>query len=307
MSAFLSSLIGQKPLIIDGGLSNVLEAQGCDLNHKLWTARLILEQPEAIVNAHLRYLEAGANIITTSSYQASVKGLMEEGIDEQEAISVLLKSVTLAEEAVERFMKSSADSGRPLIAASIGPYGAYLADGSEYTGAYGLSDKALAQFHARRLELLANSNADLVACETLPCQQEAKVLSRLLEKIEKPSWVSFSCKDDGHISDGTPIEEVASLFSAHPSVMAIGVNCTQPQFVSGLIRKIKNAAPDKKIVVYPNSGETYDPIQKSWMSVPDVPSFAEMSKVWQALGADLMGGCCRIGPEQISALANLQG
>jgi homocysteine S-methyltransferase len=230
---------------------------------------------------------------------------MALGYDQASAGALILKSVQVAEEARKRFLLSHPDQGSPLIAASIGPYGAYLANGSEYRGDYGISDQELAAFHEPRIKLLDASAADVFACETIPSFQEAAVLSDLLQHCSKPAWVSFSCKDDQHISDGTPIEECAALFAHHPTVFAIGVNCTSPQYISGLIRYIKAKAGDKKIVVYPNSGAVYDPESKTWSALSEASSCEMMVKEWMDLGADIIGGCCGIGPEQIQAMGKI--
>jgi homocysteine S-methyltransferase len=288
------------PLLIDGGLSNVLEKQGCDLNDKLWSAKLLKSNPEAIIQAHLAYLNAGAQCITTSSYQASVPGFMALGHDQATAENYLIKSVDLAVEAVNRF---EAKGTQPIIAASIGPYGAYLADGSEYRGNYGVSDEVLHAFHYDRIQLLNNTKADLFACETIPSFQEAKVLSTILKETEKSAWISFSCKDEAHLNDETPITTAVELFIDHPTVFAIGVNCTPPQYISDLIKTIKSKAGSKRVVMYPNSGEVYNATNKTWSSLLNADSCVTMSKEWMELGADIIGGCCRIGPEQIKQIA----
>jgi homocysteine S-methyltransferase len=223
------------PLLIDGGLSNVLEKQGHNLNHQLWTAMLLEKDPESIIQAHYAYLESGAQCITTSSYQATVPGMLAAGYDRGTAEVLLMKSVELAEVAIERAMAAGLVDYKPLIAASIGPFGAYLADGSEYRGNYGVSDGTLREFHQDRIRLLERSNADFFACETIPSFQEARVLSEILKQADKPAWISFSCKDEQHINDGTKIEECVSLFTDHSNVFAIGVNCTAPNYVSGII------------------------------------------------------------------------
>ncbi len=252
------------PSIIDGGLSNALEAQGCNLDHPLWTARLLDEHPEAIVRAHLAYLQAGAKCIITSSYQASIPGLLDLGYDLAFAKKLLLRTVILAQNAVNEYMKENEVPGRLLIAASIGPYGAYLADGSEYRGNYGMSRQALYDFHHDRIQLLDTSAADLFACETIPSELEAQVLCEILLHTSKPAWISFSCRDEKHLNDGTPIDQAVRSLADHPNVLAIGINCTAPKYVSGLIRTIKPVIGDKKLIVYPNSGETYFPESKSW-------------------------------------------
>jgi homocysteine S-methyltransferase len=290
------------PLLLDGGLSNELERQGCDLNQKLWSAKLLESNPEAIILAHLAYLESGAQCIITSSYQATLPGFMALGYDEPSARELILKSVQLAEEARNRFLSKNPQASKPLIAASIGPYGAYLADGSEYRGHYGITDQELKDFHEPRIKLLDNSTADILACETIPSFQEAKVLSEILEHTNKPAWVSFSCKDGQHTCDGTPIEQCAAFFAHHPTVFAIGVNCTSPEFISDLIRSIKSKSGKKKIVVYPNSGAVYNAESKTWTGLSNLSSCEIMAKEWMDLGADIIGGCCGIGPQQIRAM-----
>jgi len=287
------------PLLIDGGLSNELERQGCDLNHKLWSAHMLENNPEAIIEAHLAYLKAGAQCITTSSYQATLPGFMQLGYDRTTAEAMIIKTVTLAEEAIKRFEAWGNNTSSLLIAASIGPYGAYLSDGSEYRGNYDVSDATLFDFHMPRIKLLDETNAHFFACETIPSFQEAKVLAEILKQTKKPAWITFSCKDDKHINDGTPISECASLLKDHPNVFAIGVNCTAPQHISGLVKELKANADSKRIVVYPNSGEVFQAKTKTWLGLADPNAFASMSQEWISLGVDIMGGCCRIGPDHI--------
>jgi homocysteine S-methyltransferase len=293
------------PLLLDGGLSNELERQGCDLNQKLWSAKLLESNPEAIVLAHLAYLEAGAQCIITSSYQATLPGFMAIGYNHASASGLILKSVQLAEEARRRFRLLHPNQANPLIAASIGPYGAYLANGSEYRGDYGISDQELTDFHEPRIKLLDSSNADVLACETIPSFQEANVLSTILKNKSKAAWISFSCKDGKHISDGTPIEKCTALFADHPTVFAIGVNCTSPEYISELIQSIKTKSGEKKIVVYPNSGAVYHAETKTWSRLSESTSCELMVKEWMDLGADIIGGCCGVGPEQIKAMGKI--
>lgn len=287
------------PFIIDGGLSNVLEEQGCDLNHKLWTANLLEKKPDAIIQAHLDYLKSGAQCITTSSYQASIPGLMGVGYSRDTAEKLIVKSVQLAEIAIKMAMGQGIVDFKPLIAASVGPYGAYLADGSEYRGNYGVSDEILKDFHKDRIRILDRTSADILACETIPSFQEAKILSDILIHVNKPVWISFSCRDEQHLNDGSKIKKCVSIFKNHPKVFAVGVNCTDPKYISGIIKRIKAADSDKKIIVYPNSGEAYNAKNKTWLGLSDPNLFVEMTKEWLEFGADIIGGCCRIGPEHI--------
>lgn len=295
-------MINMYPLLIDGGLSNQLEKQGHDLNHKLWSAKLLESEPEAIIKAHLAYLEAGAQCITTASYQASIPGFMSIGYDMATAESLIKKSVHLAEKAIKRFhIKGS----KPFIAASVGPYGAYLADGSEYHGNYGISEETLREFHEHRIRLLDHSNADILACETIPSFKETIVLANILKDINKQTWVSFSCKDEFHINDGTPIEDCVDILSDHPNIFAIGVNCTSPKYISGLVKAIKPKIKDKRIIIYPNAGDVYNADTKTWSGLSTTTSFVEMVKEWLELGVDIIGGCCRVGPEEIKSMKKL--
>ena len=293
------------PLILDGGMSNVLEDQGCDLNHKLWSAKIIESNPQAIVNCHLTYLEAGANCITTAGYQATVKGYLELGYGLITAKELVLRSVQLAEKAKSEFLTKNKIKDTIYIAASMGPYGDYLADGSEYNGAYTISEKELESFHVEQIKLLHASNADFLAFETIPSLIEIKVLSRLLIDTVKPAWVSFSCKDELYLNDGEKISEAAKILANHPSVFAIGVNCTAPKYITSIIQNLKNSAPDKRVVVYPNSGEVYLTESKSWQGISDPNLYQRMAEEWFESGADILGGCCRIGPDHIRKIKAL--
>ena len=277
------------PLLIDGGLSNVLENQGCNLNNKLWSAKMLETNPEAIIQAHLTYLNAGAQCITTASYQATVPGFMEMGHDRDTAKALIAKSALLAEIAIKRYRATGINDSRQLIATSIGPYGAYLADGSEYHGNYGVTDEALRNFHLDRIRLLDRTNADIFACETIPSFQEAKVLAEIIQQANKSAWLSFSCKDEHHINDGTTIEECVSFFTSHPKIFAIGVNCTAPKYASGLIKAIKTSSGAKEIIVYSNSGEAYNAETKTWIGLSDPELYANMAKA----------RCRKIGRKQL--------
>ena len=293
------------PMVLDGGLSNVLEEMGCNLEHPLWTAQLIQTNPELIIKAHLAYLKAGATCITSSGYQASIEGYMRLGQSKINAEQFILKSLELCLKARQLFLESAHNNPVIHVAASMGPYGAFLADGSEYTGAYNSSDHNLHLFHKSRIDLLQASKADFFAFETIPSLQELRVLSELLNTSSKPSWISFSCKDAMYLNDGHKISEAATLIANHPAVFAIGVNCTAPKYITEIIGKLKKYAPEKKIIVYPNSGEVYHVKSKSWFGVSDPKGFEKMALEWNEKGADIIGGCCRIGPDHISRIRTL--
>lgn len=293
------------PLVLDGGLSNVLEAMGCDLDQKLWSAAMLLTDPEAIVRAHLEYLRAGADIITTASYQASVAGFMAAGRSLEAAEALLRRSVELAREARSRYRSEQPGRARVYVAASIGPYGAYLADGSEYTGVYRVGETELRDYHEPRIRCLSAAGADFLAFETLPSLQEIAILADLLDGLETPAWFSFCCRDGGHLHDGASVTEAIGLLRDRPAVFAFGANCTPPAYMADLIRLVKQAAPGHRVVVYPNSGEVYQAATGTWRGAEDRGDFERMAAEWLRLGADIVGGCCRIGPEQIRGIRAL--
>jgi homocysteine S-methyltransferase len=300
---FEKALVQDGAIVLDGGLATELEAQGCDIGNELWSASMLRSNPSAIVDAHVAFLEAGANIIISASYQASRKGFMPLGLSEQQADDLIVRSVDLAHTAREKFLDAHADASfMPMVAASIGPYGAVVHDGSEYTGNYDVDEEGLRQFHSGRLHLLDRSGADVLACETIPNCSEAGVLHDLLMDSESPAWVSFACRDERCISDGTPLQEVAEKFRDHPRVLALGINCTAPHLITSLIGEIRQAAPNKAIVVYPNSGETYEVKDNSWHGSASPAKCADESRTWLNAGAKVIGGCCRVGPERITAI-----
>ena len=230
VSKFYALLEKQGFIILDGALATELESRGADLKHALWSAKILIEKPELIRSVHLEYFRAGADIATTASYQATIPGLVSYGLAEREARSLLQSSVRLAQQAREEFMDHSESSGRfyPLVAASIGPYGAYLADGSEYRGLYGLSRQALIDFHRPRLEALLEAGPDLLALETIPCQIEAEALLELLSEYpEARAWISFSARNGHEISEGQTFTEGATLAGASSQILAVGINCNQ--------------------------------------------------------------------------------
>jgi len=302
MNPLLPILAEQGVLVLDGGLATALEARGCDLADELWSAKILLEDPDLIRAVHLDYLRAGADCITSSSYQATLPGFRNRGLSDEMGRGLLELSLRLALDARESFWGEEGNRpGRrePLVAESIGPYGAYLADGSEYTGGYGISDSELYDFHRGRWEVLAGKGADLMACETLPGQGEAEILLRLLEETPGQwGWISFSCKDGRHLSDGGLLRDAARACDAGTGVAAVGINCTAPEFMGSLIEEARKGT-DKPILVYPNSGEEYDAEEKSWKACPTSEPWEERAVEWVRSGASGVGGCCRVGPDGI--------
>ncbi len=292
-------------LVLDGGLATELERAGFDLDHPLWSARVLAAAPEAITAVHRAYLEAGADCVTTASYQASVPGFRRAGLTESQAVEMLRRSVSLAREARDAFWSDPArraGRARPLVAASVGPYGAYLANGAEYTGDYGLTERQLVDFHRDRFRVLADAEADLLACETIPSSLEARALVSLVAaEPSVPAWLSFSCRDGERLCDGTRLADVVRELDAQPNVVAVGVNCTAPEHVEALLRAAA-AVTRKPLVAYPNSGERYDAAARSWCGRSDPADWGEYAKTWRSAGARLVGGCCRTGPSHIRAV-----
>lgn len=306
MNPIESILDHQHILVIDGALATELERRGYDLKDDLWSAKILLEQPEAIRQLHYDYFQAGADCVITASYQATIEGFKKRGLNEKEAIELIQQSVHLAKDAQEEFW---ADGGNhkhrrpPFVAASIGPYGAFLADGSEYRGNYGLTEKELIEFHRPRMKALLDAKPDMLACETIPSLIEAQALSKLLTEFPTvTAWFSFSARDEKHISEGQPFADCVRLLEDNQQIVAVGINCTSPKYIPSLIREGKEQTA-KPILVYPNLGEGYDAVKMDWDGKPATESFGEEAKVWYQAGARLIGGCCRTTPEDIRAIA----
>ena len=304
----ITSILDHYPvLIIDGALATELERRGCDLKDNLWSAKILLEQPETIKQVHLDYFKAGADCAITASYQATIEGFTKRGLTESEAIALLQKSVKLAKQARDEYWadeSNHAHRSKPFVAASVGPYGAFLADGSEYRGNYGLTEKDLMDFHRPRMQALIEAGADMLACETIPCLIEAQAIAQLLKEFPGiTAWVSFSAPDEKHISEGQVFADCVRQLEDQTQIAAIGINCTSPKYVSALIHAAKNAT-EKPILVYPNSGETYDASKNDWNGDPVVHSFGEEAREWYHAGASLIGGCCRTTPEDIRVIAS---
>lgn len=287
-------------VVLDGGLATELERRGADLRDPLWSARVLVEDPDLIVEVHRAYVEAGADVVIGASYQASFEGLAARGFDRDAASALLASSVQLA--------RASA-TDRTLVAASVGPYGAVLANGAEYTGDYGLGDTttaraALRAFHLPRAEALVAAGPDLLAIETIPSVVEAEALVQVLAELgDVPAWVSFSCGDGGHLNDGTLIEDAVSIAEASPQVVAVGVNCTPPAFVPELLVRA-GAVTDKALVAYPNRGATWDAATKTWTGDAVPGGFGPLARSLRASGARLIGGCCGTGPADIADTAS---
>jgi homocysteine S-methyltransferase len=295
-------------LVLDGGLATELEAAGHDLSDRLWSARLLRDDPDAIEAAHLAFLRAGADIVETASYQASMEGFVAAGLDGGEAERLLRVSVQLARAACRTFAAERGDVGSALVAASVGPYGAMLADGQEYTGDYGSASlDDVRGFHERRLRTLISAGPDCIACETIPRADEAGVLAGLLDELEAPeAWISFSCRDGHRTAGGDAIEDAVARAVTSDRVVAVGVNCTDPEYVDELLVRC-GSVTDRPLIAYPNGGRVWDGRTRTWLSQGADRLPAPRVVLWRSRGAVVIGGCCGLGPAAIAAVAATLG
>lgn len=303
----LTNLLQAHPfLVLDGAFGTEITNRGFDTNDALWAAKALFEEPALVQSVHYDYYKAGADIVSSASYQASVEGFQKKGYSREAARKLIQDSVLLVRAARDAFLNDTevmAKSHRPapLAAASVGPYGAYLADGSEYRGDYTCSRTELADFHEERLALLIETQPDILAFETLPLIDEALALVDRLKRYDQAAaWCSFSCKDEKHIASGEPLSEIAGVLDREPNILAIGINCTAPDYVAPLIHEIRSVS-EKPIIVYPNTGETYDAETKTWHGAPT--AYTDYVKRWYEAGARLIGGCCRTTPATIQDIA----
>jgi homocysteine S-methyltransferase len=288
--------------VLDGGLASELEYRGAKIDGPLWSARVLEEAPEKIAAVHRAYIEAGAECIETASYQVSRKGYAECGFAPERADEALLRSAELTRKTAAEF-----PSRRILVAGSLGPYGAALHNGAEYTGSYGCSHADLVRFHRERIEVFAHAEAsrrpDLLAFETLPSLDEARAIGEALTPWpDLAVWFSFTCKDTGHVAHGERLRKCAAAVADLPQTVAIGVNCTSPPLIASLIAELR-AASDKPVVIYPNSGEDWDAERRFWTGASDPADFGARAAEWFKTGAQIVGGCCRTRPAHIQAVA----
>jgi homocysteine S-methyltransferase len=286
----------QQVTVLDGGLSNALEERGHDLSGPLWTARVLRDAPGEIAAVHEAYFQAGARVATTASYQASVAGFVGQGLDRVEAEELITKSVSIAREVRDSL---SGDGTTRWVAASVGPYGAALADGSEYRGRYGLSRAELRNFHLPRLELLVSAGPDILAVETIPDVEEAEVLVALLDDLDVPAWFSFSAQGM-QTRAGQPLAEAFSVAASATCVFAAGVNCCAASDVLDAVA-LAARVTGRPAIAYPNSGEEWDARTRRWAGDPSYD--VSLLPGWIEAGAGYVGGCCRVGARDIAALA----
>ncbi|MGA3228174.1 MAG: homocysteine S-methyltransferase [Acidobacteriaceae bacterium] len=293
--------------VLDGGMATELERKGFDLDGPLWSAHVLESSPEAIAAVHREYLEAGADCLLTASYQVSAEGFQQIGFDAEEATiaaaNAIRGSVALAERVRNEYQAGS--PRRIWIAGSLGPYGAMLHNGAEYHGNYDCSFEELVGFHGRRIAVLAQTNADFLAFESIPSLEEAKAILAALQPYPNlAAYLSFTCRDGIHVSHGETLRACAELLDKQPQVIGIGVNCTAPELIGSLITELAQVT-SKAIIVYPNSGEQWDAVHRCWQGDGQIQAFGELAGRWRGAGAQWIGGCCRTGPEHVRAAARV--
>jgi len=291
-----ASWLEDGPWAIDGGLSGELEKRGHDLSDKLWSARLLRDAPEAIAQVHQDYVNSGGRVLITASYQASRMGFMATGMTANQADDLMRLSISLAKDVAAKAPE------KVWVAASVGPYGAVLGGGQEYVGNYGVAHVDLVKFHRERIAVLASAKPDLFACETIPDLDEVRALVEVLADYpDIPAWITMSAQDGNSTCAGQGIGHLAELVSKTPSVVAVGVNCTKPEFVTSLLRQLatKTSLP---LVVYPNAGRVWDGLNMCWIGEGHDKLPKQIVSEWVKAGAKLIGGCCGLGPDAITQL-----
>ncbi|GAB9261669.1 homocysteine S-methyltransferase [Ligilactobacillus animalis] len=288
--------------VLDGSMAAALKEQGIDSTGELWTAQALSDNIEAVYDAHYSYLAAGAQMILTDTYQANLQAFEKAGHSKQQAENLVGMAVLMAQKARDDYEEQTGKHA--LVAASIGPYGAYLADGSEYRGDYLLNDAQYLNFHLPRLTAVLAQAPDCLALETQPKLSEPLALLRWLEKNvpQMPVYVSFTLRDEMTLSDGTELKRAVAAISKFEQVFAIGVNCIVPELVSGAL-KVMRQATTKKLIVYPNLGAQYDPETKTWAKSEQQLDFTQLTEKWYQAGASIIGGCCMTTSPQISQIA----
>lgn len=282
--------------MIDGGLSTALELLGADVSGSLWTAWTVVDNPALLERAHRSFVEAGSQIIATASYQCGHSQFESCGLTPAQSRQALLNTTLIARRAVA--------GTNTLVAASIGPFGACLADGSEYTGRYDVEWSDVEDYHRHKLNILVDSGADLIAVETIPLADEARLIAEILQECgSPPAWFSFGFADGAVTYGGDTVAQAVTSVVDYDNLVGVGINCTHPNYVEGLLRAMGQLAPTTAFVVYPNHGREWDAVGRCWIGSGElIPSTAELTR-WVQLGAKFIGGCCGVGPDEIAELA----
>ena len=298
-----TEFLTNNPVVLDGAMSTPLEKLGADTNNDLWTTKALIDNEELVYEVHKMYFEAGADLIITDTYQANVQAFEKVGYSEKEARNLIKKAVKIAQKARDDYENRTGKHN--YIAGTIGPYGAYLANGSEYRGDYELSVEEYQQFHLPRIEELVNAEVDILAIETQPKLDEVLAILELLKEKypQQKVYVSYTLSDDDTISDGTPLPRAIHALEDYSQVIAVGINCVKLELVEPALKNMKEIT-DKHLIVYPNSSAVYDLKSKTWSQPKTSATFEELIPNWYEAGARIIGGCCTTGPKEIKAVAD---
>ncbi|XP_065163461.1 homocysteine S-methyltransferase-like isoform X2 [Atheta coriaria] len=311
-----SNVAKDEIILLDGGFASQLS---CHVNdpidgHALWSSRFLATDPEAVVQTHLDFLTAGAQVILTNTYQASVGGFSEHlNLSEEDSLALIKKAVQLANTALTRYLAEFPDQPerKPVIAGSIGPYGASLHDASEYNGSYAAitSTGKMREWHLPRMRALIEEGVTLLALETIPCRAEAEMLVELIKEFPHvKAWLTFTCREDEKsIASGEPFQETArKCYEMNPKqLIAVGVNCLAPRLVECLFEGINDDPKKPKIplIVYPNSGESYN-VEQGWINRDKCEPVETYVHKWLDMGVRFLGGCCRTYAADVSRIRN---
>lgn len=294
-------------IVLDGGLGTLLEARGNDVTGQLWSAQILRDRPGEVLAAHLDFFAAGARIATTASYEVTYEGLAAIGGGRDEADELLRRSVEVARRAVdEAAAQDGEDDVDRWVAASIGPYGAGPGRGTEYDGDYGLTVAELAAWHRPRIKVLASTDADVLLAETTPSILEVEALAEGLADAALPAMLSVTVAD-GKLRDGTDLSEVTRVLAGVRNIGALGVNCCQAEDALAAVRILAEGT-DRPLMAYPNSGERWDHIARTWepREKGELTPLGAVPDLLEA-GVRFLGGCCRVTPREIEAMTGLIG
>lgn len=336
----------KKVILIDGGLGTELEQRKVNINSLLWSSVALVEAADDVTKLHYDYYHSGANVGITCSYQCSEDSLKasdkEKYSSKESRLQVYKESVEVCKRAkIMRMADAKAIEllVSPEIAGSIGPFGSFLNDGSEFTGGYERSEDEYQAFHEEKLDFFMNGTeeVDYLQLETMPNFEEIKALLMLIKrknserketqgKSEKRFILSLSIRNEEQLADGTPLKAVVKYLhdvgylSKDPKttpLMAVGANCLKLKYSVKFVENLTNYMNELQIYgfpisIYPNSGEIYDGIKKNWIfdqsnekyyttnvNGEKVCDWKILLDAWIASGAKIIGGCCRVGVRDI--------
>ncbi|KAF6215599.1 hypothetical protein GE061_010355 [Apolygus lucorum] len=268
--------------------------------HPLWASRFLVTDPEACVATYRELIRSGAGMVFTNTYQATPEAFMTHlELTESEALDVFKESVNLCRRAIKEEKMQNI-----IVAGSVGSINALRADGSEYSGEFcsGISRETYISKHRSRLQALVDGGVDFITFETLPCSEEALALIDLLREFPGiKGWISFFGRNTTEISNGEKFADAAVKCWARgkDQLVAVGVNCLDPAWVTPLFLSLKASDPTIPFVAYPNSGEKYDTAAKKWTPCESQKRVADYFPEWLDMGIAYVGGCCRNTAEDL--------